>query len=377
MTWDVLARYVSGDVGHDERARVDAWRAAEPRQARLLEHVDAAWRQGLSPDGRTPDVETMSRAVAAAVRQRATRDTVSTVSTQRESRPSRRFMRPSWAGRSVAGWFVGGAVAIAAAIGLMHVRDRGATLLGTHEHRYATTRGERATILLPDGSSALLGYASTLIVPSDFGHTTRHVLVTGEAAFTVTPDRRAPFLVSVGDALTEVLGTSFVVQKYRTDAATRVAVTEGRVSLRLLETRNGHRALDSTAAVLVAGMMGQVSDSGRMTIAPASANESFADWTRGRLSFRATPLREVVSTLERVYDVDIEIADSALFDHHVTLAAMPDKTPITETLDLVTDVIGAHFTRSGRVFVIVPGKRATALPRTRTSPFTPETQYGR
>jgi transmembrane sensor len=277
----------------------------------------------------------------------------------------------------MAGWFAGAAVAIAAVFGLAHSHQHGATAAGTREHHYATTRGERATILLPDGSSALLGYASTLIVPADFGRTTRHVVVTGQAAFTVTPDRRAPFLVSVGDALTEVLGTSFVVQKYSTDAATRVAVTEGRVSLRLLETRNGHRAPDSTAAVLVAGMMGQVSDSGRMTIAPASITENFADWTLGRLSFRATPLREVVPTLERVYDVDIEIADSALLDHHVTLAAMPDKTPIAETLDLVTDVIGAHVTRSGRVFVIVPGKRATVLPRTRTSPFTPETQYGR
>jgi ferric-dicitrate binding protein FerR (iron transport regulator) len=247
----------------------------------------------------------------------------------------------------------------------------------TPGHRYATTRGERATILLPDGSSAQLGYASTLTVPSDFGRETRHVVVTGEAAFTVTPDRRAPFLVSVGDALTEVLGTSFVVQKYATDAATRVAVTEGRVSLRRLDPRTGRRAPDSAAAVLSAGMMGQVGDSGRVTVVPVSVDDDFAAWTLGRLSFRAAPLREVIPVLERAYDVDIEIADSTLLERHVTLAAMPDKTPITETLDLVTDVIGAHFTRSGRVFVIVPGKRTIARPHNRTSPFTPETKYGR
>jgi len=311
---------------------VARWRASDPRHSLLLTHVEAAWLPEPAPDGDAPDVEAMSQAVMTAIAIPPYQRQHHVANQTADRRP--KFVTPSERRRAFVPWLAGAMACLLIAGGAMLTRAHrvNTTAQSTAGRHYATTRGERATIRLPDGSSVILGYASTLTVPQDFGGRTRQLQVTGQAAFTVAPDRSAPFVVSVGNARTEVLGTSFIVQKYSNDATARVLVTEGRVSLRPLDDRQ-LRNNTNPVAILSAHMLGEVSDSGRVTAVPATADDNLADWTLDRIAFRATPLRDVIPALERVYDVDIRITDSTLLDLHVTLAAMPDKTPVAETLD--------------------------------------------
>jgi ferric-dicitrate binding protein FerR (iron transport regulator) len=74
------------------------------------------------------------------------------------------------------------------------------------------------------------------------------------------------------------------------------------------------------ALVLAAGDLGRLDPSGGATFRRGVDVERYVAWTRGVLAFDGTPLGEVVLTLERWYNVEIHLADSALAARRLTAA---------------------------------------------------------
>jgi transmembrane sensor len=166
---------------------------------------------------------------------------------------------------------------------------------------YATGNGERATITLADGSTVVLNVASQLQVPADFAAGNRTVRLQGEALFTVAHHRGAPFTVIAGPSTTRVLGTSFVVRHYSSDSVATVAV------------RNGKVAVQSN--VLAANQQIEVDMHGPGHIQPANPDQfSFAF---GMLTLDNVPLAQAIPELNRWYDADIRLGDSALATQRV------------------------------------------------------------
>lgn len=78
--------------------------------------------------------------------------------------------------------------------------------------------GERKTITLSDGTKISLNNSSVLYYPAKFDQHTREVKLEGEAFFEVIHDRKKPFLIQTPQLKVQVLGTSFNVRSYATDA---------------------------------------------------------------------------------------------------------------------------------------------------------------
>jgi hypothetical protein len=87
------------------------------------------------------------------------------------------------------------------------------------------------TFSLPDGSIVLLEKNSSIIVSEDFGKVNRTVLLKGKAFFKVVRNEKKPFLVRMGNLVTEVLGTSFKVGSDNQNKSIEVAVISGKVSV--------------------------------------------------------------------------------------------------------------------------------------------------
>lgn len=87
------------------------------------------------------------------------------------------------------------------------------------------------TLTLPDGSKVVLEKNSSIIVSEDFGKVNRTVLVKGKAFFKVVRNEKKPFLVRMGNLVTEVLGTSFKVGADNQNKSIEVAVISGKVSV--------------------------------------------------------------------------------------------------------------------------------------------------
>ena len=87
------------------------------------------------------------------------------------------------------------------------------------------------TLTLPDGSKVVLEKNSSIIVSEDFGKVNRAVLLKGKAFFKVVRNEKKPFLVRMGNLVTEVLGTSFKVGSDNQNKSIEVAVISGKVSV--------------------------------------------------------------------------------------------------------------------------------------------------
>lgn len=223
--------------------------------------------------------------------------------------------------------FLQGALAATASI----VLAGGATYLfdpfSLRGEHYATQLGERRQVTLADGSTLDLNGRTRITVL--YGADRRLVrLESGEAMFSVTPDKARPFVVEAGAGRVTVTGTRFNVRRDVEDV--RVAVESGRV---LVAGGQGEasRPLLAGDGVRVAsnGVVGPVQ---RIDIASITA------WRQGKLIFNDVPLAEVAEEVSRYREQPLRVAPevaalrfSSVFradDTNALLAALPRILPV-------------------------------------------------
>jgi ferric-dicitrate binding protein FerR (iron transport regulator) len=164
----------------------------------------------------------------------------------------------------------------------------------------ATPAATHAVISLSDGSKVSLDENTTVKYPKRFRRSERRILLEkGNAFFAVARDREHPFVVQLGKSSVTVLGTQFNITA--TEQEIHVSVKAGSV-------RFESDAKDKS--VLTAGK-GIVYNKVTETVTPVDITNKNADaWLTGELSFTDASLREVITTLEQHYKVQIALNDS-------------------------------------------------------------------
>lgn len=206
--------------------------------------------------------------------------------------------------------------------------------LSSDSFTYATSDGEQASVILPDGSSVLLNVGTRLTVPSDYSASRRSLQLEGEAFFSVEQSAKSPFVVYAGVSATRVLGTRFGVRHYATDTAVVVSVQEGRVSTQSL--------------VLSANQSATVSRLGVASRRPFQPGEF--SYTTGILTLDYQPLIEAVPALNRWYDVDIRLASPDLA--HERILGQFRKGSVSELMNIFQVVLDLKVERSGRIITL-------------------------
>jgi len=215
---------------------------------------------------------------------------------------------PDWlvSGTTFRSALVGVAALVAVAIGIRAYRHESNVPANT-ARTYATQTGQKATIVLADGSRVTLAPRSTIAVTRTSSTGPLVVTLVGEARFDVESRSRTPFIVRTGAVTTRVLGTTFDVRRYAEDAVGHVVVLAGKVV-----TGSGR-----ASTILTAGMIGRFTDSS-VTTAAVTDPTLYTDWARGRLVFNETPVPVVLATLKRWYGYEFRLADSTLATEYVT-----------------------------------------------------------
>ncbi|CAM3748233.1 Protein FecR [Pseudomonas reidholzensis] len=163
---------------------------------------------------------------------------------------------------------------------------------------YHTAVGERRSVELADGSRVELNTHSAIDV--DFSEGRRTVrLIRGEAWFAVHKDPNRPFIVSVPFGQVKVTGTRFNVRLQAQQAT--VSLLEGRVEL----------SGAGQVAVLEPGQQSRLLADG-LTPPDAFDAQTVDAWRQGQLVFYRTPLKAVISELERYHPGYIFIRNPAL-----------------------------------------------------------------
>ncbi len=164
------------------------------------------------------------------------------------------------------------------------------------------------TFTLPDGTLVSLNTNTRLKYPAKFGRETREVNIEGEAFFEVKPNKNKPFIIHAGNAQIKVLGTSFNVSAYPATKLVEVIVETGKVQV----VSNTTETIQTNELILTPGDKGTLVYSSNSLLKTTNQDPNFLAWKTRVLTFKATSLSEVIGNLEKVYKVNIRLADPRL-----------------------------------------------------------------
>ena len=174
------------------------------------------------------------------------------------------------------------------------------TQLYNHDITFSTGKGERAAVVLPDGSKAMLNSMSELSYTlGDYNNERRNVKFDGEGYFEVTRDPHAPFTIASHNLKVEVLGTTFNLLA-RNDGETAELWLEKGCVLLVSLSKGDSAILNSNEKAILDQSTGSITVVKEPNITMASA------WTRGELIYRNTKLREVLRDIETCYNISIK-----------------------------------------------------------------------
>ncbi len=157
-------------------------------------------------------------------------------------------------------------------------------------------KGQKSTIMLPDGTTVILNSESSLTYASNYYDEERRVQLVGEAFFEVTEDPQKPFIVETEKLITTALGTSFNIHAYPEDLE-EVTLVTGSVKIESHESGN-------STAILSPGEMLAINEAGSFNKMKTSSFDHIG-WKDGIIVFQDTPLEEAITVLEKWYGVEI------------------------------------------------------------------------
>ena len=163
---------------------------------------------------------------------------------------------------------------------------------------YQTEYGEKNQIILPDGSTVMLGANSQLRHRRGWSSDElRTVTLQGEAFFSVTHQANdQKFVVQSAEVAIEVLGTRFNVNNRRGE--NQILLEEGSIRLDVSQVKT--RQPNQASTILM--QPGEVVEISSALIAKKTVNPApYVSWTRDTLIFRQAPLREIIRTIEDHY----------------------------------------------------------------------------
>lgn len=209
--------------------------------------------------------------------------------------------------------------------------------------QYATKLGERSKITLSDGTQIWLNAGSLLKYPEDFKGDTREVYLTGEAFFDVAKDKKHPFIIHTDKMDTKVLGTSFNVQAYPDQTTQEVSVLTGRVNVKSTVTEENVYVTPGQKVVFK-------SKNNKLQAFKDIPMNSISLWRKNIIVFEDTPLTEVVATINRNYNVAIEIKNKNL--NTLKINGYFKDLSADQVVALVCNIINASYKLDAGVYKI-------------------------
>ncbi len=165
----------------------------------------------------------------------------------------------------------------------------------------STPKGGQYQLTLSDGTKVWLNAASSLSYPATFEGNAREVSLRGEAYFEVTKDKTKPFIVKTTMQQVEVLGTSFNINAYENEIATKTTLLTGSVRVSHLDDKKSDgksQVLSPNQQSLIGGQSDQI------TIREIDPHTAIA-WKDGFFNFHGLSIDESMKQIERWYDIDV------------------------------------------------------------------------
>jgi transmembrane sensor len=221
---------------------------------------------------------------------------------------------------------------------MVYLNDQGAL---SRKTTVSTTENQKnLQVTLSDGSNVILNRNTRLTYRENFGRNGRHVSLSGEAFFEITPDKENPFIIDAGKARVKVLGTSFNVNTNNTHSAVEVFVKTGIV---MVSDNEGTRSL-----TLDPGYIGTMNSGTSDKFINNDPN--YMAWNNGVLIYDRQTLDVVFRDLKKVYNMDIVADDPEILENIWTTNGPVDNQPQETIIRLICGSFNLSYTKDGNVY---------------------------
>ena len=157
--------------------------------------------------------------------------------------------------------------------------------------------GQHIRLTLGDGSVVELNAQSRIVYPAIFPKGERRIQLSGEAIFNVTYNPDSPFVVETFACDVEVLGTHFDVVADEVEKRFSTALFDGRVAVK--------NKMDGKSVILQPNDIVSLQN-GELLVSKLADRDDYL-WMDGIISVSGIPFRQLMSKLERSYNVKIDI----------------------------------------------------------------------
>lgn len=322
----LIRSYLDGQCTPEEALELLSWLAESDENRSYFESFKEVW---LLTDFALPEVLDVDAAL----------DAVNTkIDALEEETP---MVQMPWLRRNykyVSG--IAAAVVVALFMGFLVTRSDSTVTLASNDWN-------SETYMLPDGTSVAFNGVSEISHPKHFAKAQRAIDFAGKAYFDVTKDEDKPFVIHCGSMDVEVLGTSFLLnadkgaERYLLDLYTgKVRMTafdqKGR-ELSQIEINPGERGVLNVAEGVLKAM----------TYPEVKEEELLNDRV---LDFNNVSLSTIVETLEYIYQIKIDLAESCASKK--LTARFTDEDSVDEVLETIAAVFEFTVTKTDGGYMI-------------------------
>lgn len=346
LDWNKILRYLSGDCNPEEEIEITEWMSSSHENEEFMLFLETIWQMEPTDQKKIDENAAWER-----FNQRFQFDEVEgkPVFEKKSEYQSLSFEKPvklkSFNWFRIAG--VAASLMIAVLISYQFISITALTdeIADSDEIEYreiTADKGERSRITLSDGSIIHLNGESRLKMPHTLSREEANkVYLEGEAFFEIIRDESVTFQVIANETVTTVLGTRFNVRNYREDDEVTVVVADGRVSIGYL---NGS---STEPAVLTKNQKGVRGNGTAPRITEVKDLSVYHGWIDGKLIFEQEPLPQMITKLERWFDIDIELIDvnDEIAGKQLT-ATFSERQPVEDIMQSISLALDLSIDRS-------------------------------
>lgn len=160
---------------------------------------------------------------------------------------------------------------------------------------------------LSDGTIVWLKPHSSIEYREVFSKTSRTIQLKGEAFFDVARDEQRPFIVTTGNVITKVLGTSFNIKAYRDASTIEVSVMSGKVAVQMTPTDTPHTPDISEVLLTPNERVTYVKSEKRLLKEAPLQLPELSMWQVATMVLDNVPVERVLRSLEKKFNVTIQV----------------------------------------------------------------------
>ncbi len=208
------------------------------------------------------------------------------------------------------------------------------------------TKGSKTRLTLPDSTVINLNEGSSLMYDVQIAkNKEREVELRGEAYFEVNKTDNKTFVVHLGDINVEVLGTTFMVASNIIDTTATISLIEGSVKVFMNDDHDLYTILSPGEEAIY--------NKNKRTINKQQSDLAAAtSWLRGRFVFTNKPLHEILTGIEKEYNVKFVIKSNKLQNEHFT-GSIDTSLDIEQVLKHLDVDQKYRWTRNGSQIILI------------------------